>query len=159
MPHFFLCFYLLLLLRRCFNSAIVFFCKGNLNFRSFLILLFIFAQYFLINLCTYIVHAVYFSLHISYRILFHWVQNVIPFEKKYTLALLSFLTIALTSTVTTVWNPVNRRNLATIILLHASLDIFPPCLFFHVFIFSKSIFFLSGLNVIFDIVNKTVILC
>lgn len=58
-----------------------------------------------------------------------------------------------------VWNPVNRRNLATIILLHASLDIFPPCLFFHVFIFSKSIFFLSGLNVIFDIVNKTVILC
>lgn len=58
-----------------------------------------------------------------------------------------------------VWNPVNRRNLATIILLHASLDIFPPCLFFHVFIFSKNIFFLSGLNVIFDIVNKTVILC
>lgn len=84
---------------------------------------------------------------------------MIPFEKKYTLALLSFLMIALTSTVTTVWNPVNQRNLATIILLHASLDIFPPCLFFHVFIFSKSIFFLSGLNVIFDIVNKTVILC
>lgn len=126
----------------------MFFLQGQSQFSKLSNITFYFAQYFLINLCTYIVHAVYFSLHISYRILFHWVQNVIPFEKKYTLALLSFLTIALTSTVTTVWNPVNRRNLATIILLHASLDIFPPCLFFHVFIFSKSIFFLSGLNVI-----------
>lgn len=42
-----------------------------------------------------------------------------------------------------VWNPVNRRNLATIILLHASLDIFLvyffTCLFFLKIFFSSRI--------------------
>lgn len=136
---FFLCFYLLPLLHRCFNYWQLFFLQGQSQFSKLSNIAFYFVQYFLINSCTYIcTRGVFLSTYLVSNFPLSSKRGSIR-EKIQTCTFIFFNDrINVDSNI--VWNPVNRRNLATIILLHASLDIFLPCLFFHVFIFSKNTF-------------------